>query len=461
MDANACVLWAASAYGVYYLSSSLKTCAIYASAAYAVYRYGPNLLGYEPVAAKDAVWEIERDNNRMIIVACGVYEKTSYQRMKSVLETKAFYGQKRARQYLKRVFGRAYWVEDRKYRFDDHFHVINAPIHTKDDLCALASDLASKAFPANRPLWDFYFVSSYGPNSSAVIYKFHHVLMDGLSAVSAIAHCADSNSADVFYKLPKQTWIKRLFASAIAVFALPYWLWAWGELRDDQNPLHGPALSGQKSIYWTQPLPLSDVKSYCRTHSITLNDFLAAAALRTIRKCTQGDDGRSYTRFSLFLPISLRGLPEDGSALPLDNDFASLLLPMPAADSPTLEKDCAERFERVKNSTEPMTLALCTYLLGHLPTKTAGKMIFSVSDRATLVFSNVPGPKKRLTYGGAGLQQLIAVAPASGTCGISITTISYHDELTIACYIDKALMPDAKFMAECVNEEIEMSLRIG
>lgn len=411
--------------------------------------------------AKDAVWAIERDNNRMVIVAIGLFERLNAQSMKSLLQKKAFCGQKRARQYIKRIYGRTYWVEDEKYSFEDHFHVINSPIRSKNDLCALTSDLASRVFPANRPFWDFYFVSHYSTDQSAVIFKFHHVLMDGLSAVSAITHCADTNHSDVFYKLPKQNWVKRALASVVAVCVLPYWLWAWGELKDDQNPLHGAALSGVKSVFWTEPLSLKAIKSYCRLHSLSLNDFLAAVALRTLRKCVQTQSTHDYTHFSLFLPISLRGLPEDGSALPLDNDFASLLLSMPAADSPNLERECSELFSRVKNSTEPMALALCTYLLGLLPTKTAGKMIFSVSDRATMVFSNVPGPRVSLSYGGAALEQLIAVAPASGTCGISITTLSYQDKLTVACYTDKALLADAEIMAESLSEEIEMSLRIG
>ena len=458
MDATAFSLWAASTYGVYRLTS-LPVSAVYAATAYFAYHYIPNLLGFEPVAAKDAVWAIERDNNRMVIVSIGVFEHTSAQSMKSLLREKAFYGQKRARQYIRRIYGRTYWVEDEKFSFEDHFHVISTPVRSKAELCALASDLASRVFPANRPFWDFFFVSHYSADRSAVIFKFHHVLMDGLSAVSAITHCADANSSDVFYKLPKANWIKRLFASAVAVVVLPYWLWAWGELKDDQNPLHGAALSGGKSVFWTEPLSLAAIKSYCRLHSISLNDFLAAATLRTLRKCTQST--QDHTRFSLFLPISLRGLPEDGSALPLDNDFASLLLHMPAADSPDLEQECSKLFSSVKNSTEPMALALSTYLLGLLPMEAAGKMIFSVSDRATLVFSNVPGPRAGLKFGGAALEQLIAVAPASGTCGISVTTLSYQDKLTIACYTDKALLSEAKLMADCLSEEIEMSLRIG
>ena len=427
---------------------------------YAVYRLGEKALGYEPVKAKDAVWTLEEENNPMVIVACGVYEKISSGEMKKVLERKAFYGEKRARQYVKRVLGKAYWVEDAQFRFEEHFHVVTEEVGSKEELCALASDLASRAFPANRPPWDFYFLPSYLSHYSVVIYKIHHVLMDGLSAISAITHCSDSIPAQIFHQLPKKSYFSRLFDTIKAVFMLPYWIWAWGELQDDENPLHGQELSGQKSIYWTNPLNLKEIKQFCKEKMITLNDFLAAASLRTLKKCANAKNSGNYVNFSLFLPISLRKLPENGEKLPMDNDFASLLVPMPPADSPTLEQDCSRLFSLIKQSTQPLSLALMVSLLGLLPPKIASKMLFSVSNRGSFVFSNVPGPLHPLYFSSSRLVNLIAVAPCSGTCGISITTVTYMDTLNIACYVDKALLSQAKVVCEWIREDIEISLRL-
>ena len=446
-------LWLLSAYEVYE-RNSLFLLGMYVVGSYLLVNYGPLLVGYESVKANDAVWMIEAETNRMIITSVGLYTKFTVEQVRKALDGRVFYGQKRARQYFTYVLGKPFWVEDKHFTFDAHFHVVTEPLKTTQDLWAFTAKVASAPFPARSPPWGFYIIEDF-QGGSVMISKLHHAFLDGISAVSAMVHAADPQCGRDFFKMPKFSFLQQSLYTLMALIYLPFLTISRLLFRNDKNPLHGPVLSGVKTLAWTQPYNLAKYKEKCKQKGITLNDFLGAAALRTLQKYITETFHQSHDRFTIFMPFSLRGQPEDGSPLPVDNDFAAILLQMPSAASPTLETDCARVFGRIKNSIEPLTCLLAVDMLGSLPRTLAKWVLFTIADKATLLFSNVPGPRAHLSYQGAQLLHLMSMSPMESNCGVAMTNISYAEEFTVACYADTVVVKDAGALVRLLQEEIE------
>ena len=448
-------LWLLSAYEVYERYSLLYL-GVYVLISYVVVNYVPLLVGYESVRANDAVWMIEAETNRMIITSIGMYAKCTATQMRKALEGRVFYGQKRARQFFTYVLGKPFWVEDKNFSFNDHFYIVKEEIKTMQELWAFTGKVAATPFPARMPPWCFYMIEDF-QGGSVLITKFHHAFLDGIAAVSAMVHASDPQCGRDFFKMPKVSFLQQSLYTLMALVYLPFLTVHRLLSSKDQNPLHGPALSGVKSLAWTQPYKLAQYKEKCKKKGITLNDFLGAAAIRTLQKYIAENYNQNHERFTIFMPFSLRGQPEDGTPLPVDNEFAAILIKMPSATSPTLETDCARIFNHMKHSIEPFTCNLAVNILGLLPRTLAKWMLFSLANKATLLFSNVPGPRSHLTYQGAQLLHLISMSPMEASCGLAMTTISYAEEFTVACYADTVLVKDAGDLVRLLQAEIESS----
>ena len=449
-------LWFLSVYEVY-SQYSLLTVGFYVVVSYVFINYAPLLVGYESARANDAVWMIEAETNRMIITSIGMYSKCTAEQVRKALDGRIFYGQKRAKQYFTYVLGRPFWVEDKHFTFDAHFHVVTESISTLQDLWNFAGKVASIPFPPRQPPWCFYMIEDF-QGGSVLITKFHHAFLDGIAAVSAMVHTSDPECGRDFFKTPKLSLVQQAVYTLMGLLQLPYLALSRLFWQKDNNPLHGPVLSGKKSLAWTKPYKLAEYKEACKRKGITLNDYLGAAAVRTLHKYTEITYKQNHDRFTIFMPFSLRGQPEDGSALPVDNDFAAILIKMPSATSPTLETDCAHLFNRIKNSIEPIVCHLAVNLLGSLPKSLAKWLLFILANKATLLFSNVPGPRSHLSFNGAQLLHMMSMSPMEAACGIAMTTISYADEFTVACYADTVLVKDAGVMAGILEAEIESAL---
>lgn len=449
-------LWLLSLYEVY-AYYSLLTVGLYIVVSYVAVNYAPLLVGYESAKANDAVWMIEAETNRMLITSIGLYGKSTEAKARKCLDGRMFYGQKRARQYFTYVLGRPYWVEDKNFKFDDHFEVVKEPINTLQDLWNFAGKLASTPFPPRTPPWCFYLIEDF-QGGSVMISKLHHAFLDGVSAISNFVHISDAECGRAFFKMPKLSLFQQFLYTLLSLLHLPYLAVSRLCWRKDCNPLHGPVLSGVKTLAWTQPYQLAKYKEASKRKGITLNDLLGAAAVRTLHRYIAETYGQNHHQFTLFMPFSLRGQPDDGSPLPVDNDFAAILIQMPSATSPTLETDCARTFNRIKNSIEPFVCHLAVDLMGLLPKTLAKWMLFKLSNKATLLFSNVPGPRSRLTYQGVELRHFMSMSPMEAACGVAMTAISYAEEFTVACYADTVLVKDAAVMVRILESEIESAL---
>lgn len=155
------------------------------------------------------------------------------------------------------------------------------------------------------------------------------------------------------------------------------------------------------------------------------------------------------------MPFSMRGQPEDGSRVPTDNDFAPILIKMPSASSETLENDCALTFNRIKHSLEPFLWCLGMDFLGFVHKYLGKLLLFSFASKATLVYSNVPGPRSLLYYQGAQLLHVMTFTPVEASCGVAMTCLSSAEEFTVAILADTGLVKEAGDFMRMLQTEID------
>lgn len=297
-------LWFLSAYEVYQCYSLLYL-GFYVMGSYILLNNAPLLVGYESVKGNDAVWMLESETNRMIIVTVAELTKCTAEQVKNTLKERVFHEPKRAKRYFTYILGKPFWVEDKNFSLDDHFQVVKEEIGNKEELSTLAGKLVSTPFPEHWPLWCIYVIEDF-QGGSAVICKFHHFFLDGTAGVNAWVHASDPQCKREFFKMPKFNRRQSLYTLFAAIY-LPFYMLFSYFYKGDRNPLLGPALSGVKTLAWTRHYDLAKYKEKCKQKGITLNDLIGAAALRTLRKYIAETYGQNHEKLHFLHALQYAG----------------------------------------------------------------------------------------------------------------------------------------------------------
>ena len=80
-------------------------------------------------------------------------------------------------------------------------------------------------------------------------------------------------------------------------------------------------------------------------------------------------------------------------------------------------------------------------------------MLNLFSKKTTAVMTNVPGPREKLTFCGATLEQSLAWVPASGDVGLGVSILSYGGGVQFGVITDSLLCPDPQAIIEQFEPE--------
>jgi len=208
-----------------------------------------------------------------------------------------------------------------------------------------------------------------------------------------------------------------------------------------------------KTVAWSSPMSLSDVKAVSRSQDATVNDVLLAAVAGGVQRYLELHHAR-VREIQWLVPVNLKPFADNLPA-ELGNYFALVMLPMPlgAADVRDRIRQMKSQMERIKHSDE----ALITFTLQRIMSMSPGQVQFLLTNffanKTVGVLTNVPGPHGLLRFGGSPVVQIIGFAPCSGNQPITATIFSYNSTVTIGFATDTGLVPDPDVLVGLVMQE--------
>ncbi|WP_287066949.1 wax ester/triacylglycerol synthase family O-acyltransferase [Ramlibacter sp.] len=380
----------------------------------------------------------------------------------------------------------ARWVDDSDFDIARHVLREHLPRHgrrpAQEALQARVGELAMQPLDAAHPLWQMHLVEDY-EGGSALIIRVHHCIGDGIALIHVILSLVDGGDAPP--PRPRrppaeaaEDWVLQSLlrpatdltlralgaagqraASAIALLREPkHGLEASGEiarlgvqvvqdalallLMPDDTPtrLKGrPAAS--KRVAWCPPLPLDEVKAVGRALNCSVNDVLLSCVAGAIGEYlrAQGDavDG---AEIRAMVPVNLRPLDE---AHQLGNRFGLVPLVLPVGMANPVERvyEVRKRMNALKGSTQPLLAFLVLAVAGLLVKPAQDAILDLFGRKTTAVMTNVPGPREKLKFLGASLEQIMFWVPQSGNIGLGVSILSYGGGVQFGVISDTALCP--------------------
>jgi WS/DGAT/MGAT family acyltransferase len=383
---------------------------------------------------------------------------------------------------------RAVWIEDKDFDLSKHLRRIAVPPPGgRQELGDLFGMLMGYQLDRRRPLWEMFYVDGVVGGQVALITKFHHCLMDGVSGAGLTEQLFDLEAnpppqppvepvEDAGLREPSDA---ELFARALIPTIrtprkLGEYLWRTAGRgvtvlqQRNKNPLAlgvgGPCFNGTVGPHRQTAfvsVSLDDVRALKDKLGVKVNDVVLGLVSGTLRQHMLRHGEMPEGSLSAQVPVSTRVAD--------DTDQSNKVATMGASLATNVE-DPLERLATIYASTQSakeLTEAVrarkiqsvgevAPPLLLNLASRAAWAA--NLTDRipvvANVVVSNVPGPPFPIYSCGAKVSGIYAASVLIFYAGLNITLMSYIDRLDFGLTSDPDLLEDPWEIADGIKDAL-------
>lgn len=355
------------------------------------------------------------------------------------------------------------WSDEEKPSLDAHLTCRRLPPPGGDaELSALVSELANEPIDFSRSPWRVCLIRG-GARGSILFAQLHHSMGDGFALVDVLMSLTDASPDGREHRphrLPSSVCKRRRLTRVEALRGarrIGQGVMDFGHLVGlpfDPKTLLRRKPAGMRRFAWSNAIALERIRALAKQRHATVNDVLMAALSGALRRYFL-EHGANAKPFRAIVPINLRP-----SSRPIDEEHGNwfgLLF----VDLPILEPDREKRLSdlrysmmRIKKSEEPLVSLVLLNVLGALPAALEHAVNAFFTRKASIVVTNVPGPRQPLYLAGQCVRDLMFWVPhPSGlSCGVSI--LSYAGNVRIGVRSDSAVVSDPERMAQSFEDEI-------
>jgi diacylglycerol O-acyltransferase / wax synthase len=409
-----------------------------------------------------------------------------------------------------------YWIEDPDFDIDFHVREIGLASPGNDhQLAEQVARIMSRPLDRSRPLWELYVIRGLEGGRDAMLTKFHHSAIDGVSGNEVLAVLLDRHPEGrevpppqhdrapqpapsdlkllgrALVGLPRRplTLARAMPTAVVNLDALPGVERIPGmrmirrtALRaaallpgslPDEAPLEAPRTSAPRTRFngpitphrrlSIGSLPLQTVKAVKNELGVTVNDVIVALCASMLRAWLQERGELPDEPLVAMVPVSVRTEKEAGT---FGNRVSAMFVPIP-----TNEPDPRRRIEQTHevlavakarhNATPAELMQDATQFVPPALMSAASRVTMGLLARApvppvlNLVISNVPGPREPLYLAGARMLAYYPVSTITDGVGLNITVISYLDHIDVGIIGDREQLEDPWPMLEGIRAALE------
>ncbi|MCY3968980.1 MAG: wax ester/triacylglycerol synthase family O-acyltransferase [Acidobacteria bacterium] len=380
------------------------------------------------------------------------------------------------------------WLDDPNFDIEHHIDEVWLPADSDEQILArAAAEAYSGMLDRDRPLWKGIVLRGI-PGHTAVVWKIHHAMVDGVSGVDLTMVLSDFSPTDELPEPPAEAWSPTPLPDSLSLLqeAMQHRLgelnrtWteaAFDALRPDvmtertremmsassatlsvsatpaPRTVFNRPVGGDLGFAWAQ-FAFPTMRAVKSKLGGTVNDIvltvLAGGLGRYLRSRGQDTAG---LELRAMCPVSMRQENEHGQ---LGNLVSNMIAPLfVGVDDPVerLEKE-RDAMNRLKEAGQ----AKAFYQLSQFGVRVPPLM---AAMGATLPFSqtlfntvstNVPGPMIPLYFGPHKLVDWLPAGIVSNNIGLFLAILTYNQRITLGITVDSRLIPDPWFLTECLED---------
>lgn len=390
--------------------------------------------------------------------------------------------------------GTPFWVDHPEFEIDDHVRRATLPSPgTVSQFRDLAGTVLSPPLDRSRPLWELWLVDGFEEDRFGVVYKTHHAMADGISAVDIGVLLFDVEPAGepLREEAPWNPQTPPSHARLAAEAARGVWGTMRRMLRWLRRAIGDPRRAGRRAtdganglreVAWalTKPAPsvpfnveigpgrsfswasadLGDFKRIKNAVGGTVNDVSLAVSAGAVRRWL-GDRGVQTDGLELraLVPVSIRHENEHGE---LGNRLTAMRGPLPVhiADPVERLRHVSAEMDGLKASKQPLGAqaiwGLNDWFRDFAPplllTPTAS---LNFSTRLfNMLVTNFPGPQIPFYILGRELTGVYPVGFLAKRHALALAIISYNGRINFGLIADPDCVADLDRIASYLEDDV-------
>lgn len=433
----------------------------------------------ERMSAVDTAWlHMDQPGNPADIVGLMIFdEQVSYEGLSKLVEERMLKFD-RFRQRVAEVDGHPTWEDDPEFHLDRHMtrRTIDRPLND-DTLRDIVAELGNMPLKDDRPLWAIDLVEG-SEGGSLIVSRLHHCIADGFALAHAMIKLADRADGTPMGEvmtpadqLEHEPLLDTLVHEANEIARHP------GHALDlakqgtalakslghllfvpfNRRTFLKNKLSGKRRMAWSSGLDLDTIKAIGKARGATVNDVLLSAMTGALRRfLAEGGEAVDEFMIRAIIPVNLRPIRSieemDDS---MGNRFGLVFLDLPINETTTQARFrvLKEKMDALKASPEAFVAFGILNALGHA-TATVEHIVNEVFGlKASLVVTNVPGPREPLFIDGKRLRNVVFWVPHPAKLGLGLSILSYAGKVIVGVRVDEAVTKNPLRLVELFEEE--------
>lgn len=345
------------------------------------------------------------------------------------------------------------WSDPGPVDIDEHVRVAPAG----EDMAGAVARAMSGRLDRARPLWDLELLSDAGDGGSALVWRVHHAMADGMTMMQW--------ASDLLWDAPPHSAVggkvAALPAASSPLSTVAGAARAATSLVKELRPMRGTGpfggLVGNKRHAAFARCSLADLRTieHKAGKGVTVNDVVLAAVAGALRQwCVHHGDTLDGVRVQV--PVSMHVHGPD--AADLGNRDSFLFVDLPLAEADPVARLRAVNSETRERKTHHDAEAVYD-MLGMLervapPVARVAQRLLTNPREFTLNVSNVPGPRSEISVLGRPVRNLYSFAEIAERHPVRIAAVSLCDAMQFGVLTDPELVPGSDTIANGIEASI-------
>lgn len=356
------------------------------------------------------------------------------------------------------------WQDDPTFEVARHVNTV----HTSDavdgdELRRIVAAIMATPLDRGRPLWTVDVVPRLADGRWAIVWKVHHALADGVTAMRAGARLLWTEPASSRRQARPATGAPSGVASSVVAAGRAATLagyrglvlrefrrvWALSPLAAEVGPDRAVAFARCR---------LDELRAIGRAiaPAATINDVLLAVVAGALRRWL-AERHAPRARLKVQIPVSMH--PHLGDDDPFGNRDSFLFVKLPLGDDdPVARLRAVRRATRLrKNRQDARAIDALRAWLAHAPAplQRALQRLVQGPHEYSLNVSNVPGPLGPIEVIGRRVDELYALAEVAPHHALRVAAVSLGGWLFIGLCADPHVVPDLELLTAGIGESVD------
>ena len=291
----------------------------------------------------------------------------------------------------------------------------------------------------------------YGKDEGICLFKYDHLLVDGLGIIASLCLAADNFSENTYPKIIKMMKEPNIFQTLYLYLSAPFFGFltliqfiTYGERKCPFKANKKP-LSDDTIFVLSKNYKLKDKEKYRKEYKVSFNDIMLCSfsvAMKTV--LNKYDEYKDYKNLIIDLPVG-RKKPEDKiEKININNEASGIIVDLPLVES---IEDIDKIKKSVRKSFRPekiFSVGMMADILGNIFSWHIISYFAKLfTKRFDYMFTNVPGPAEKLYYYGIEVSDMYSFPSAGGGLPYVIV-LSYNNQFKIALNANKNADCDIK-----------------